>query len=100
MKKLSQSLLFSDSVQESKKDDTNVIDDPISVEDVTAKASPFPSRKSIISGVYKKLQVYFEEEVEKRRLSLHELKTPGKADNSVHICSIVLMNSEFLFVLL
>lgn len=61
-------------------------DQPVSVEDVTAKASPFPSRKSIISGVYKKLHSFLEEEVEKRQVMLQEMKTPGKTEINVFIC--------------
>lgn len=61
--------------------------------------SPFPSQKSIITGIYKKLHAYLEEEVEKLQNPTIVKKTPAKLLMNV-FCLWFVLYRKFLSVLL
>lgn len=87
MKQLTSSLISA----ESRDSVSTSLDENLSTtpkKDTSTTKSVFPSRKSIIIGIYKKLQSYLEEVVDRRQTSLLEKKTPAKPDFKV-VCMVI-----------
>ena len=70
-------------------------DEEVSAPSSQQENSSFPSRKAIITGIYKKLYVYLEEEITKIQNPVLEKKTPAKMTINVFVLIflVILENS-------